>query len=60
MQFDLNELLRKLENPGNRPNYDWIRTRIKNMWPDWVKAGERLKRKLNNTDPPPMRRVRTV
>ena len=57
MRFDLTNLLAKLENPGNRPNYDWIRARITNMWPSWVKAGEELQAKLINTDPPPMRRV---
>lgn len=37
--YDLRQLLAKLHNPGTRPNYNWIRDRITQMWPLWLNAG---------------------
>lgn len=49
MNFDLQKLLAKLINPGTKPNYNWIRDRIKRMWPSWKLSGESLQKKVNST-----------
>ena len=52
MNFDLQALLKNLENPGTRPNYDWIRQRVTRMWPTWVSAGKSLQEKYNMSGRP--------
>ena len=40
--FSLAGLLDKLRDPGQRPNYDWIRQRISRTWPMWLHSAMNL------------------
>ena len=42
-------LMGKLQDPGQRPNYDWMRLRISRMWPNWVGAAKMLAEKQDMT-----------
>lgn len=43
--FELDDLINKLHDPGERKNYEWIRLRIKRLWNLWVDAAKRLSTK---------------
>lgn len=57
MNYDLDGLMELLRDPSQRPNYEWIRGRVRQMWPNWVKAGQRLSHVYNMTHRP-QKRVR--
>ena len=45
LNLGLDNLLAKLQDPGQRKNYMWIRMRISRMWSRWVAAAKNLNRK---------------
>ena len=42
LNLNLEGLLSKLRDPGQRKNYLWIRGRISRMWSRWVAAAQHL------------------
>ena len=42
---NLEGLLGKLQDPGQRQNYEWIRRRIRMLWPRWMSAVTQLQSK---------------
>ena len=42
LNFDMEDLMSKLQDPGQRHNYAWIRMRIGRMWKNWVDAMKSL------------------
>ena len=42
---NLEGLLSKLQDPGQRQNYEWIRRRIRMLWPRWMSAITQLQSK---------------
>ena len=45
LNTNINGLFAKLRDPGQRQNYEWIRRRIRTLWPRWVAAADRLQNK---------------
>ena len=46
----LDGLMEKLRDPGQRPNYEWIRQRISRTWPMWLKSAKNLALKTTSSN----------